>query len=451
MFDPFKYVFDIIVLILRNLRVILLTIGVSWILYTSYKIVTYGISKYQPIANLVSILDANQFLVQILGPLFLIATCFSVYWSRRKYFHSAVRILRTYPQIDDVRALPELISEREVQDRLISFSGDAASIRILAGGGDFLVTDTRQYNEIQERNGSCQMLISDGYDVPVDVLKLLIDNGLKARIYPADHDMIDMSLRGRLKQAAGGRSACVFDKQQIGYRVVELTNSTLVDMLFQKFDDWFTRGKNPLIKHVIFDLAGVFFDGDIENFYKTVSQVTNKSISPTSEDYLRVNEDLNLGKIDILGFVKQKLGVELSVDNALQITNAWSITWVINRKMDLLAQSLKQHGYTISVCSNCDKENADRYEVKNYFDVFDHLFLSCNMNLLKPTNEFFEHILQVLNAKPYECLFIDDHRKNIQAAKNLGFETILVTRAITPEERDEFIKRRLDNLAVHYS
>ena len=67
--------------------------------------------------------------------------------------------------------------------------------------------------------------------------------------------------------------------------------------------------------------------------------------------------------------------------------------------------------------SDCKKSIAD------YFDV---LFLSYEMRICKPDAEIFHQVLQCEGANAEECLFIDDSRKNTDAAKSLGFQVLTV-------------------------
>ena len=63
---------------------------------------------------------------------------------------------------------------------------------------------------------------------------------------------------------------------------------------------------------------------------------------------------------------------------------------------------------------------------KSIEDYFDVLFLSYEMRICKPDEEIFRQVLQREGAKAEECLFIDDSRKNTDAAKALGFQVLTV-------------------------
>jgi len=45
---------------------------------------------------------------------------------------------------------------------------------------------------------------------------------------------------------------------------------------------------------------------------------------------------------------------------------------------------------------------------------------------MKPYHNYFNAVLKALNAKPDQCIFIDDSPDNVRTAAKLGMRTILV-------------------------
>ncbi|MGI9223837.1 MAG: HAD-IA family hydrolase [Woeseiaceae bacterium] len=56
------------------------------------------------------------------------------------------------------------------------------------------------------------------------------------------------------------------------------------------------------------------------------------------------------------------------------------------------------------------------------FSRFDHLFLSFETGLYKPTAESFEQVIAHFECKPGDVLFLDDSPRNVAGAGKLGFE-----------------------------
>lgn len=86
---------------------------------------------------------------------------------------------------------------------------------------------------------------------------------------------------------------------------------------------------------------------------------------------------------------------------------------------ELLAKLKETH--KIAVLSNTNP-----FEVINEkWNIKQHLseeIYSFQISHLKPSNESFNIILEKLNVKPEECIFIDDNSENLLAAKKLGMK-----------------------------
>ncbi|RPJ40436.1 MAG: HAD family phosphatase, partial [Chloroflexi bacterium] len=65
--------------------------------------------------------------------------------------------------------------------------------------------------------------------------------------------------------------------------------------------------------------------------------------------------------------------------------------------------------------------------------------LSGALKLVKPDPRIFEVFLEQIGRKPEQCLFIDDSRKNIEAANSMGFQTI---RFESPEQLERELRER---------
>ena len=72
---------------------------------------------------------------------------------------------------------------------------------------------------------------------------------------------------------------------------------------------------------------------------------------------------------------------------------------------------------------------------------FEDAFFSNEIKLSKPSERIFNFVLEKINAKPLDCVFIDDNKENIEVAEQLGFNVILF-------ESLEQIKKELFSLGV---
>ncbi len=90
-----------------------------------------------------------------------------------------------------------------------------------------------------------------------------------------------------------------------------------------------------------------------------------------------------------------------------------------------IIEDLRQKGYKLGLLSNHVKEWVEYCEINyKYHNLFHEVVYSYEAGLSKPNPDIFLFILKKLKVKPEECLFIDDYIKNIETAKDLGFNTI---------------------------
>jgi beta-phosphoglucomutase-like phosphatase (HAD superfamily) len=116
--------------------------------------------------------------------------------------------------------------------------------------------------------------------------------------------------------------------------------------------------------------------------------------------------------------------------------------------MEEIIQRLHQAGYVVSLMSNTYDIHAKSNELKGFFEIFDNVFLSNEIGLIKPDLEKYKYVLQKLNTKPNKCIFIDDKLRNLIPARELG---IIVIKFETLEQfkkqlRDLGIKKLQKNL-----
>jgi 2-haloacid dehalogenase len=100
-----------------------------------------------------------------------------------------------------------------------------------------------------------------------------------------------------------------------------------------------------------------------------------------------------------------------------------SIRGVIQPVVDIL-KIVKNKGFSLYVLSNWSAEKfrevRPQYE---FFEWFDGMIISGEVGLIKPEKAIFDVLLERIGHPAEDCLFIDDHLPNIQAASDLGFQT----------------------------
>lgn len=101
-----------------------------------------------------------------------------------------------------------------------------------------------------------------------------------------------------------------------------------------------------------------------------------------------------------------------------------SLNGAIQPVVDIL-RTLKDLGYALYALSNWPAEKFALVRLEYpFFEWFNDLVISGEVGLIKPDKAIFDLLLGRVSRPANECLFIDDHDRNIVAAQELGFQTI---------------------------
>ena len=112
------------------------------------------------------------------------------------------------------------------------------------------------------------------------------------------------------------------------------------------------------------------------------------------------------------------------VENFLKEWEEAYLQLPINYELLELVEQLRRD-YRVSIISNIISIQAEINYKRGLFNGFDPIVLSCDIGYAKPDKEIYRIALNRLNLNPEACVFIDDRKDNIQAAKELGINTIL--------------------------
>ena len=91
-----------------------------------------------------------------------------------------------------------------------------------------------------------------------------------------------------------------------------------------------------------------------------------------------------------------------------------------------ILRELKEAGYSLYGLSNWPAEKWRQVSPKyEFFGWFADIVISGEVKLAKPDPAIFQLLLERIGRPAGECLYIDDAPHNIEAARGLGFQTIL--------------------------
>lgn len=173
---------------------------------------------------------------------------------------------------------------------------------------------------------------------------------------------------------------------------------------------------------IIFDFFGVFCP-DVSHvwFEKHVPDHVEKLAKfdeiCTESDYGRLSRDGFYREVGALtGIPTEEVGE--GIDSEIR-TNTDLLEYV---------QRLRDKGFKIACLSNGTHEwTLQVIDDYRFGHLFDRVFLSSDIGIVKPDAGIFEFVLNKLDVTPDEVIFVDDRQANISAAEALGIRSIIFT------------------------
>lgn len=214
------------------------------------------------------------------------------------------------------------------------------------------------------------------------------------------------------------------------------------------------------IKHFIFDFGGVLIEKTfvLKNLLDMLEADLNVSIPRMEDPYIRkLKRKLSSGRIPSRLFLEKifekfyypfqkKSGTlpskKVNVEYYLELWfDLYSQVAQVSVEMAEIIERLHQAGYIVSLMSNTHDIHARSNMLKGFYDIFDNVFLSNEIGLIKPDMDKYKYVIKKLDTKPKKCVFIDDKIQNLVPARELGFIVIRF-------EAFEDFKEKLSELGI---
>ena len=105
-----------------------------------------------------------------------------------------------------------------------------------------------------------------------------------------------------------------------------------------------------------------------------------------------------------------------------------------------IIKKLKNLGYKVYLLSNLKEIDYEKF-IKHFdVSIFDELFLSFKLGMLKPNDDIYQYVINKLNTKPENIYFFDDNKENVDGAIKNGINAYQVT--------GETVKKAVDNILI---
>ena len=164
-----------------------------------------------------------------------------------------------------------------------------------------------------------------------------------------------------------------------------------------------------MIKNLIFDFGGVIAPISREQAVEAFRQLGVADADQRLDKYHQTGifQELEEGKITPDEF-QVKLGHERLLDCLKELRKRYKLFVLSNTNPYVMDWA----------CSPAFSSKG-----KPLSDYFDKLYLSYQIGVTKPDRQIFDFLIADADILPSESLFIDDGAGNVQAARQLGFQT----------------------------
>jgi putative hydrolase of the HAD superfamily len=188
-------------------------------------------------------------------------------------------------------------------------------------------------------------------------------------------------------------------------------------------------------KAIIFDLGNVLLPIDLDKTYSAFSAYS----SFNKEDICSIINDNQLwvpyesGKqsdSEFREFLRSRLDLTIS---DLEFDEAFSALLLKFHEGVYEWIASLQSRYHLILLSNTSSIHAERFTKvslgplgQNLFSLFNHVYYSFEMGLVKPDPAIYHRVLSEQSFSPSEVLFFDDNLANINSAKSIGIDSYLI-------------------------
>lgn len=200
------------------------------------------------------------------------------------------------------------------------------------------------------------------------------------------------------------------------------------------------------IKAVAFDYGGVIelWAGN-KNYTEIGAEMLNVPVNEFREVYYKYNhlsnaqnlpwEDMFMKVISEFSTEKEtqeKVMIALKTAQSQNSINTELISWF---------SVIRNQGLKVAILSNATTDLREKLKKNRILELVDEVVISGEIGHQKPHKEAFQVLFDRLHVPSYEAVFIDDSRRSLEKAEEIGYTPILFT-------GNDQLKVELKNLGI---
>jgi epoxide hydrolase-like predicted phosphatase len=181
-----------------------------------------------------------------------------------------------------------------------------------------------------------------------------------------------------------------------------------------------------VVKAVIFDWGGVLIENpakDLIGFCAEKLGTDQEALAGIFAEYETEYQSGLISESKLWEKVSQQLGTHIPHYSLWKT----AVKAVFKDKLDVLdtVKWLRGKGFKTGFLSNTEKAAQEYFEEKGYSDYFDAVVFSCSEGIVKPDPKIYWQVLQKLDIRPSEAVFIDDNPYFVKGAVEIGINGII--------------------------
>jgi putative hydrolase of the HAD superfamily len=184
---------------------------------------------------------------------------------------------------------------------------------------------------------------------------------------------------------------------------------------------------NHSLRAVIFDYGRVLSLSPTEDDWSALATATELPLETLQHRYWEYRDAYDRKEVTAAEYWAKVAGRELSENEITELISRDDAQWTrVNPDMLHLARQLKEAGLKIAILSNMQVDMLRVMRAKfEWLSDFDVQMYSCEVGMVKPSDEIYLECARRLGIDPKQALFLDDKDKNIAGAEAVGMHALL--------------------------
>ena len=173
-------------------------------------------------------------------------------------------------------------------------------------------------------------------------------------------------------------------------------------------------------KVILFDFFGVISSEVSPIFFKRY--FNDEDAKLIKEEIMSKGDKGELSEEEIYDLISKRVNI-----TPLKVKEDFKKLIHINNELVSYIKELKKE-YKVYLLSNAISSFLRRIlKENNLYELFNEVYISSEIKLIKPYKEFFNYVIEKENLDPSLCVMIDDNKKNIEGAINCKLNGVVFT------------------------